>query len=207
MAQIFLWHAGLAGPFPFRSIAKEKKRGQTQKTMEYTNSLRIAFTGKMATGKSTAARLVQLSRPGTEILSLGASVKEIARNTFGMKGKDRRLLQIIGNTGRALDPLTWVNLLLTKVKAGGSYVVDDVRFEDEAKALREHGFVIIRLEASDATRVQRIRDLYRERAEEHLKGMNDVSENGAVVADAVWTVDTMASLERYVTDTMKQKFP
>ena len=35
--------------------------------------------------------------------------------------------------------------------------------------------------------------------------MNDVSEKGAVVADAVWTVDTMASLQRYVTDTIKQK--
>jgi hypothetical protein len=131
-------------------------------------------------------------------LSIGATVKEIARNTFGMKEKDRRLLQTIGNTGRALHPRTWVDLLLTKVKAGRSYVVDDVRFEDEAKALREHGFVVVTLEASNATRVQRIRDLYRERTEEHLKGMNDVSEKLAVVADAVWAVDTMASLERFV---------
>ena len=175
--------------------------------MDYTPPLRIAFTGKMATGKSTAARLLQTSHAGTEILSLGAAVKEIARNTFGMKEKDRRLLQIIGNTGRALHPMTWVNLLLAKVKAWGSYVVDDVRFEDEAKALREHGFVVVKLEASDATRVQRIRELYRERAEEHLKGMNDVSEKGAVVADSVWTVDTMASLERFVANTIDPRNP
>ena len=166
--------------------------------MESHAPLRIAFTGKMATGKSLAASMVQEMHPGTEVLSLGSPIKDIARNTFGMTTKDRRLLQIIGNTGRALGPLTWVNLLLAKVKAGKPYVVDDVRFEDEANALRKHGFTVVKLTATRDTRIDRIRSLYGEHAEEHLRRMDDVSEDGAVTADWAWTSDTLEGLRSTV---------
>lgn len=142
-----------------------------------------------------AASMVKEMHPGTEVLSLASPVKDIARNTFGMKTKDRRLLQIIGNTGRALGNLTWVNLLLAKVKAGKPYVVDDVRFEDEANALRRHGFTVVKLTAPEDTRIERIRSVYREHAEEHLRVMNDVSEEGAVIADMEWTSDTWDNLK------------
>ena len=58
-----------------------------------------------------------------------------------------RRAQLIGtDVGRALDQEVWIRYLLEHLP-DGSVAVDDVRFANECEALRQAGFVLIRLTA------------------------------------------------------------
>ena len=52
-----------------------------------------------------------------------------------------------------------------------------MRFENEVKYLKEHGFVIIRLNVPDNIRIERIKSTYPNNYTEHIEGMNHNSEN------------------------------
>ena len=86
--------------------------------------IRYAFLGPMASGKTTSALKLIEAFPDVEKLSFAAPVKEIATIHFGMTTKDRSLLQIIGMTGRILDPETWVNKLINKSTNKSSTTAD-----------------------------------------------------------------------------------
>lgn len=136
--------------------------------------MRLAFSGKICSGKSTAAKYMSQILD-CQVLSLAQPIKKIAREIFDMKTKDRRLLQIIGATGRALDEDIWVKKLLEEV-TNDHCIVDDVRFKNEAGILRENGFLIIRLEVDEKVQRKRILNLYEDRANEHLSSVNNISE-------------------------------
>jgi hypothetical protein len=61
----------------------------------------------------------------------------------------RRVLQTAGQTVRDLDPDFWVNLAMDKIDAADTWnmpvVVTDVRYPNEAEALRNRGFVLVRV--------------------------------------------------------------
>lgn len=58
-----------------------------------------------------------------------------------------RRAQLLGTeVGRTLDPKVWIRYLLEHLP-DGSVAVDDVRFANECEALRQAGFVLIRLTA------------------------------------------------------------
>ena len=61
----------------------------------------------------------------------------------------RRLLQQIGQTQREIEEDYWLNILLRKVagaeKLNMPVVVTDVRYRNEALALRERGFRLVRI--------------------------------------------------------------
>ncbi len=149
--------------------------------------LRIAFAGPMASGKSTMANVIAKTY-GCRVKSFAAPVKEIARNTFGMTTKDRRLLQIIGMTGRALHPDTWSNKLIGSLGEHDSVCVDDVRFKNEIDVLRASGFVIIYLDIPTALRFERLKETYGDDAQQ-LHATSASSENSVFPedADVVWT--------------------
>lgn len=71
-------------------------------------------------------------------------------------GKPRRLLIAVGQTGRAVDPRLWIDLLLRRVGEGEA-IVDDLRFLNEAEALRRAKFTIVRIDAPAAARAERVR--------------------------------------------------
>ena len=68
------------------------------------------------------------------------------------------------------------------------YVIDDVRFSNECKKLREHGFKIIWLKVSTEERERRIRALYGEHAEQHVLQMSSTPETSLTpeYADDIW---------------------
>ena len=150
---------------------------------------RYAFLGPMASGKSwTAAKMMESLE--CEKLSFADPVKAIAREHFGMTTKDRKLLQTIGLTGRVLDPDVWVNKLLSQVKEGGSYVVDDVRYPNELLALKNLGFITVWLETSKEERIRRLKSTYGVKdSVQHIQNMSDESEHSvhSSMADIVWT--------------------
>jgi len=149
---------------------------------------RIAFAGPMASGKSTAAQKLH-EQCGHVRMSISKPVYKIAYEQFHMTVKDRVLLETIGMTGRALDPDVWINKCLEEVVNDTMcYVIDDVRFSNECKKLREHGFKIIWLKVSTEERERRIRALYGEHAEQHIQQMSSTPETSLTpeYADEIW---------------------
>ena len=136
--------------------------------------LRLAFAGPMASGKSTLAKTIGRTY-GCRVKSFATPVKEIAKNMFGMTTKDRRLLQTIGMTGRAIHQDTWANKLVECLCSNENVCVDDVRFTNECEILKEKGFLIIYLSVEESEHA-------------HIDAMTTVSEHSVRESDAdmVW---------------------
>lgn len=132
-------------------------------------ALKIAFSGKMRSGKDTAAEYFRgkHTRRGWTVshASFAAKLKQVAamiqRELGFPEEKDRELLQWLGaEYGRARDPEVWVKCLLKEVERQESIgtdliLVTDMRFENEFDALKKAGFVLVRVEASEETRLGR----------------------------------------------------
>lgn len=120
--------------------------------------LRVAFTGPAGSGKTTHARLLQKAYGG-DVLSFATPLKKTCSNLWGASLDDeefsRRAHQEIGVAVRHVDVQTWVRLLIAKVPSNRNCFVDDLRFANEAAALRSRGFLIIRLVASDSVLAER----------------------------------------------------
>ena len=54
--------------------------------------MKIAICGKMCSGKSTLANTLKIMDSRYTIYSIGQAVKDIGKDLFGMKEKDRNLL-------------------------------------------------------------------------------------------------------------------
>jgi tRNA uridine 5-carbamoylmethylation protein Kti12 len=135
----------------------------------------IAISGKATSGKSTVTKIIKQHYadvyicPFAEDLKLKAAMEfnvpmdDILNNknkiiTIG--GKDmtiRQLLIKIGSMYRELDPLYWVNRSLDKIIEieakhpsnrwkKNLFIIDDLRFKNEAEKLRSIGAKLIRIE-------------------------------------------------------------
>ena len=162
--------------------------------------LKIAISGKMGSGKTTLLNAIKdfhnknhfiLTGEDSNLvtrLSLADPVKEVASRYFGMppNTKDRKLLQQIGQKFREIDPDVWVKLLNQRARDPERYagqsdkwsavICDDVRFPNEAKALKDAGWIMIRLDVSEKEQQRRLEKAYGESWKEHWKNRNEVSE-------------------------------
>ena len=136
--------------------------------------MKIAICGKMCSGKSTLARELQKIYPNCEIMSFADKIKEIAKDLFDMRGKDRKLLQQIGSSMRIININVWTNYLLNKKK--DNIIIDDLRYFNEADALKNNGFIIIRINVSDKLQKERIIKKYPLDWESHYINRNHDSE-------------------------------
>lgn len=133
--------------------------------------IRLAFYGKAGAGKTTLAKKV-CKILGCERFSFADSLKAEVINIYKTKitwkdikshnyskivhGKTiRQILQEHGTNRRAEDPKYWIKKLLNAMKYiiehkhWRGIVVDDLRFLNEAKALKENGFFIIKIIRDD----------------------------------------------------------
>lgn len=141
--------------------------------------MRVAISGKMASGKSTAAEA--LVGVGFERMALADPLKRVA-NTIADWLRDRELIE--GNvysdlTNKASKhgrewlqflgtecmrdlvlPDLWERVLVHRLPRGEDVVVDDLRFKTEAQALMDAEFLLIRIEAPDDLRLARAGWLY-----------------------------------------------
>jgi len=145
--------------------------------------MKIAFLGKMGSGKSTFAGLLVIKH-GYIKLSFAAKVKSIAVDLFRMNPnkKDREILQGIGMKMREIRENVWVDYLLEKINSfsyGSNIVIDDCRFINEVQALKEKGFIIIGLIPNEQRRMDTLKRLYGDITEEQL---NDSSESQVMEA-------------------------
>jgi len=93
--------------------------------------------------------------PGRMILAARFAT-EAARVLAAVRDPGRRAQLIGTDVGRALDQEVWIRYLLTHLP-DGPVAVDDVRFRNECEALRQAGFVLIRLHAPAPVLAERIR--------------------------------------------------
>ncbi len=129
----------------------------------------IAFTGPMGSGKSTAIEILKGFRPvrtGFANVKFAGPLYEMQEMIYRRISsvytrpttfvKDRKLLQWLGTEfGRSLSESLWVDLWASEVKKIESrwtdngmdcYVTcDDVRFDNEAEAVRSMGGYVIKL--------------------------------------------------------------
>lgn len=127
----------------------------------------IALSGKAGTGKDTIARIIMEHDDLFERVSFADQVKDMAGKLTGLNFHDedikveyRWFLQEFGtDLMRKFDDNFWVKKTIDKCKqlnAEGKYpIVTDVRFPNEADALRREGMLLVRLEAMPSTREAR----------------------------------------------------
>jgi len=135
--------------------------------------MKIAIAGQMASGKTTLAE--NLVKIGYKKVSLAGKVKEIAGDLFHMEEKDRPLLQQIGMKMREIRPSVWIDYIIHLGEEHDNLVIDDVRFANEAKVLKEAGWTIVRLDISEKLQKERLQNTY-EDWEVHWNSRGDASE-------------------------------
>lgn len=124
---------------------------------------RIALYGPMCVGKTFLAK--KLQPYGWAKLSFADRIKDLSRELFQIEGKDgesRKFYQDFGSALRNFDSNVWINVVLQEVarEPYHNFVIDDLRLISEANALREAGFLLIRVDANEKIRQNRIKALY-----------------------------------------------
>ena len=122
--------------------------------------MKLAISGKMASGKDTAADYL-VSQYKFIKTPFAKGLKMIAMNEFKCTYEEvyqtkpdhvRKALQLIGRAGTTYDSLVWVNRTLEDIRGleimykKNDFVVSDLRFKVEAEKLKEEGFTLIRVE-------------------------------------------------------------
>ncbi len=122
--------------------------------------------GRQRSGKDTAADYL-VQHYGFEKGQLARPVYDIARDVFGMTGKDRGLLIQIGVKMREIDPLVFPKALWRRALDGDAsalaqplpaqsrLVIADARFHNEWRFFKERGGLALRIVASQEVRSQR----------------------------------------------------
>lgn len=112
-----------------------------------SKNMRIAIGGGMGTGKSTIADFLHKCFQFKKY-SFAAKLKELAADLFNMEVKDRLLLQVLGSKVRDVNKDVWAQYvikMITEIDKPLHAVIDDMRYLNEAKLLREHDFTLIKL--------------------------------------------------------------
>lgn len=131
----------------------------------------IGFTGGMGVGKSTAVKILTAAlyrdytqRPGT-LIKFAQPLYDMQEFIYDrISGvyqrpatfvKDRKLLQWIGTEwGRGMSPTLWVDIWKSDAEIalakGYTVIVDDVRFDNEAQAIKDMGGTIISVTSKHA---------------------------------------------------------
>lgn len=129
----------------------------------------IGISGKMGTGKTTLANYLA-EQCGGRVASFADELRDEVACTFDIQRGHmlvrslkenmlvpvgyqfmtlRQLLQWWGGLRRESDPDYWVCRLLSGVDPGELVLVDDVRYRNEAAAIRAAGGQVIRLDPYD----------------------------------------------------------
>lgn len=132
---------------------------------------KLAVVGKMRSGKDTVASM--LVKQGFETIAFADGITEIIENYFpeALQGaKPRKHYQHIGQELRKLNPNVWIDYLDRRINGltdedrfrfylVNKVIVTDCRQLNEAKYLKENGFMIIKVEADEDLRVERMKQV------------------------------------------------
>lgn len=116
---------------------------------------RIALCGYMGSGKSTLAQILE-QKYGFVRYSFASKLKEILKELYGVDKSDSRFREVaqkFADSTLQINPYTWIRLLVNRIRQENPWrcVVDDLRFIREAQALKQLGFIIVRLKCPIST--------------------------------------------------------
>lgn len=120
----------------------------------------VGITGKMGSGKTTAARFVLTENEHFVLFRIAGKLKQIVQELDLPYTRDT--LQRVATFFRKIDHDVWVKNTVKAIdetlekSSVCCIVVDDVRFQNEVDFLRKRGFVIVRIKTSDEVRRKRI---------------------------------------------------
>lgn len=123
--------------------------------------LKIAFSGKMRTGKDEAYAYISKYIPDVTLLKFADPVYDIMNYAQTVCGfphiKDRQFLQYIGTEyARSKNPNVWVDVFLRRAsEIDGPIVCTDARFTNEFVALKNAGFTLVKISADETIRIAR----------------------------------------------------
>lgn len=133
--------------------------------------MKIALFGKIRSGKDTVGKIL-IEEHGFNRFAFGDGIGEIIQKYFPEAwegGKPRKHYQHIGQQLRVLNEDVWVNYLIRNVKMFESIrmingystniVITDGRQLNEAKKLKEEGFLIVKITTPDDIRLERMKAL------------------------------------------------
>lgn len=130
---------------------------------------KIGLVGKMRSGKDLVANYL-VYHYGYKRFAFGDELKRYYHELFGYTdGKDREGYQWFGQTMRQRKDDIWIEKCFNKIEdyfynscLGNCIVfkpvITDVRQKNEVDKCRNEGFVLIKLEADEETRIKRIRE-------------------------------------------------
>ena len=139
--------------------------------------MKIAIHGPMCSGKTTISNIIKEFDNSYKTYSFGLKVKDIAIDLFNMEGKNRSLLINLASKMREIDPDVWAKYVINQIEneKNNNCIIDDLRFQNEADYL-DDDWLIISLTTPKQVRIERIKEVYKENYEDHIKNMNHISE-------------------------------
>ena len=174
--------------------------------------MKIAISGPMCSGKSTIAKFICEENSDYKIYSFGQKIKDIAQELFGMEKdkKDRSLLINIANKMKEINQNVWINYIIKECIDKENCIIDDLRFDNELNVLKNSDdwyFIVIQIPKE--TRIKRIKELYPDNYEDHIKNMDDISEKGLTNFPIDKTLyiseDTKENIEKSIRDFILKK--
>ncbi|MFQ5979787.1 MAG: AAA family ATPase [Candidatus Heimdallarchaeota archaeon] len=120
--------------------------------------MNLAITGRMGSGKTTLAEILQ-DHYGYALVRISGKLKEIVIDLELPYQRDT--LQEIGDYFRKFDEIVWVRQAIRRSKAllvegSPGIAIDDVRYKNEQIALTKADFRVIRVYADEEKRRTRI---------------------------------------------------
>ena len=121
---------------------------------------KIIICGNIAgSGKDTVADYL-VRQYGYNKLFFASEIYNMARNLFNMKGKDRFLLQRVGEKMREISPSVWVDYTFKQANDitnnEGKVVISDLRRQNEYEEALEQGYLPIRIVCDRDIAISRI---------------------------------------------------
>ena len=149
--------------------------------------MKIALVGKMGSGKTTLANKLASRLDDCVVISIASKLKDIAKDLFNMKNKDRRLLQLIGMKMREIDEDVWIKYTLNNLPPNKNIIIDDCRFVNEARMLRRNGWILVKIDTPLDIRLTSLSD---------TRYINDISEQEVDLIDTHINVSRDVNINR-----------
>jgi len=117
--------------------------------------LRIAFTGKTRSGKTTSANYLLRTYGFTKISFTGKLIEfahEFFPDRFEKGEKPQDLIKALREKLREIDPNVYIKYVTRKIETlpkNADIVIDDLRFSNEYNAIKSLGFLVVRLDPNE----------------------------------------------------------
>lgn len=154
----------------------------------------IALAGGMGAGKTTVADVL-IEQHGYAAVKISRPIYEIAEKLWGPEAaKDRAKLQDLGEKMREIDPDVWINYYVRTIaeprpglpSGHGGWLYDErpivndtLRFPNEYWALKAADFVMVRVNAPEEVRVDRLQKIGRIQDLDRLHHISETALFGA----------------------------